>query len=99
MCPDSLRRTPINLEKRMDFPLYEDVIMLIDIPDEDLAAGDVGTIVKRHAVPDLEPGYSVEFFDMLGNTVAVVTVAASVLRRPTAADRPVVRQASVESPV
>lgn len=57
------------------------------------------TVVERHAVPGLEPGYSVEFFDMLGNTVAVVTVAASALRRPTAADRPMVRQASVASPV
>jgi len=85
--------------KSMDFPLYEDVILLIDIPDEGLAAGDVGTVVERHDVPGLEPGYSVEFFDMLGNTVAVVTVAASALRRPTAADRPVVRQARVESPV
>ena len=81
----------------MDFPLYEDVILLIDIPDEGLAAGDIGTVVERHDVPGLEPGYSVEFFDMLGNTVAVVTVTASALRRPTAADRPMVRQARVES--
>lgn len=83
----------------MDFPLYEDVILLVDILDEGLATGDVGTVVERYAVPGLEPGYSVEFFDMLGNTVAVVTVAARALRRPTTADRPVVRQASVESPV
>lgn len=37
-------------------------------------------------------GYSVEFFDMLGNTVAVVTLPASALRRLTVADRPFVRQ-------
>jgi len=35
--------------------------------------------------------YSVEFFDMLGNTVAVVTLPASSLRLPTHADRPTVR--------
>jgi hypothetical protein len=35
-----------------------------------------------------EEGYSVEFFDMPGNRVAVVTVLASVLRLPTSADRP-----------
>jgi hypothetical protein len=40
-------------------------------------------------VPDVrEVGYSVEFFDMTGNTVDVVTVPASALRLPTPADRP-----------
>lgn len=36
-----------------------------------------------------------DFFDMAGNTVAVVTVPASALRQPMAADRPAVRQLSV----
>ncbi len=79
----------------MEFPLFEDVILLIDLPEEGLAAGDVGTVVERHEVPGLEIGYNVEFFDMLGNTVAVVTVPASALRRPTSADRPVVRQVAL----
>jgi hypothetical protein len=38
--------------------------------------------------------YSVEFFDMTGNTVAVVTLPASALRLPTPADRPAVRALS-----
>jgi uncharacterized protein DUF4926 len=54
----------------------------------------VGTVVERHAVAGLETGYSVEFFDMLGNTVAVVTVVGSALRAPTRADRPAVRAMS-----
>jgi hypothetical protein len=74
-----------------DFPLYHDVVLLHDIPEEGLCAGDVGTIVERHDVPGRETGYSVEFFDMLGNTVAVVTLPASALRVPTRADRPAVR--------
>ncbi len=74
------------------FPLYEDIILRIDLPDVGLVAGDVGTVVERHAVPGMEMGYSVEFFDMLVNTVAVVTLPASALRRPTVADRPFVRQ-------
>jgi hypothetical protein len=41
-----------------------------------------------------EEGYSVEFFDMTGNTVAVVTLPASALRVPTPADRPAVRALS-----
>ena len=75
-----------------DFTLFQDAILLIDLPEEGLIAGDIGVIVERHNVPGKETGYSVEFFDMLGNTVAVVTVSASALRRPTPADRPVVRQ-------
>ncbi len=76
----------------MKNPMFKDVILLVDLPEEGLVAGDVGVIVERHDVPGIETGYSVEFFDMLGDTVAVVTVPASALRRPTPADRPVVRQ-------
>lgn len=79
----------------MDYELYSDVILLLDLPEEGLFAGDVGTVVDRHEVEGLETGYSVEFFDMLGNTVAVVTVPGSSLRSPTHADRPSVRLAKV----
>lgn len=75
----------------MNYELYSDVILLDDRPDEELYAGDIGTVVEQHDVEGLETGYSVEFFDMLGNTVAVVTVAGSFLRSPTSADRPTVR--------
>jgi Domain of unknown function (DUF4926) len=74
-----------------DFILYQDAVLLRDIPDEGLCAGDVGTMVERHDVPGRETGYSVEFFDMLGNTIAVVTMPASALRTPTRIDRPAVR--------
>jgi Domain of unknown function (DUF4926) len=79
----------------MDFQLYTDVVLLHDVPEEKLRAGDVGTVIERHDVPGREPGYSVEFFDMLGNTVAVVTLPANALRAPTHADRPAVRIESV----
>jgi len=76
----------------MPFELYSDVILTRDIAERGLRSGDVGTVVERHAVPGVaEDGYSVEFFDMTGNTVAVVTVPASALRMPTPADRPAVR--------
>jgi hypothetical protein len=70
----------------MNFPLYKDAILVIGLPDDGLVAGDVGTVVDRHDVPGLEPGYSLEFFDLLGNTIAVVTVPASALRRPIPGD-------------
>ena len=79
----------------MAFEPYSDVILTRDIGERGLRAGDVGTLVDRHAVPGVaEEGYSVEFFDMTGNTVAVVTVPASALRLPTPADRPAVRALS-----
>jgi hypothetical protein len=75
----------------MPFEQFSDVILTRDLPEEDLKAGDVGTIVERHVVPGMEDGYSVEFFDMTGRTVVVATVQASLLRAPTHADRPAVR--------
>ena len=78
-----------------DFTLYQDVVLLHDIFEEGLCAGDVGTVVERHDVPGQETGYSVEFFDMLGNTVAVATLSASALRAPSCADRPAVRSQPV----
>ncbi|MBI3245189.1 MAG: DUF4926 domain-containing protein [Deltaproteobacteria bacterium] len=78
----------------MDFTLYTEVILMRDAPEEGVQAGDVGVVVERHEVAGLDTGYSVEFFDMLGNTVAVVTVPGSALRTPTRADRPAARSES-----
>jgi hypothetical protein len=75
----------------MSYKLYSEVILLCDLPEEGLYAGDVGTVVEQHNVEGLETGYRVEFFDMLGNPVAVATLPGSYLRSPTRADRPTVR--------
>jgi hypothetical protein len=79
----------------MPFDLYVDLILTRDVTERGLRAGDVGTVVERHAVPGIpEEGYSVEFFDMTGNTVALVRLPASTPRLPTPADRPAVRALS-----
>ena len=75
----------------MYYEPFTDVILTDDFPDQDLRTGDVGTVVDHHSAPGMEDGYSVEFFDMTGQTVGVVTVPASLLRAPTHADRPAVR--------
>ena len=68
----------------MSFEVYSDVIVTHDMDEAGLHAGDVGTVVERHDIRGMtEVGYSVEFFDMTGNTVAVVTVPAGALRAPT----------------
>ncbi|MBF2049541.1 MAG: DUF4926 domain-containing protein [Elainella sp. C42_A2020_010] len=75
----------------MGYELFSDVILLHDVPQEELCAGDVGTVVEQHHVEGIKPGYTVEFFDMVGNIVAVVTLPESSLRAPTRADRPTIR--------
>jgi hypothetical protein len=79
----------------MPSEMFGDVILTRDVPERGLRAGDVGTVVERHVVPDgREEGYSVEFFDMTGTTVAIETLPASALRLPTPTDRPAVRALS-----
>ena len=79
----------------MAFDLYSDAILTRDVGEHGLRAGDVGTVVERHVVPGVaEEGYSVEFFDMTGNTVTVITLPASALCVPTPADRPAARALS-----
>lgn len=79
----------------MPFDMYGDVILTRDVTEHGLRAGDVGTVVARHTVPGVaEEGYSVEFFDMTGNTVGVTTLPATALRIPTRADRPAARALS-----
>lgn len=79
----------------MPFDIYGDVILTRDVT----SAGCVLAMSARwwsgNAVPSgAVEGYSVEFFDMTGNSVAVVTLAASALRQPTPADQPAVRALS-----
>ncbi len=79
----------------MNFQLFTDVVLLSNVPEENLQVGDIGTVVERHEVAGLETGYSVEFFDMLGNTVALATLPGSMLRIPSKCDRPAIRQEAV----
>jgi len=53
------------------------VVLTRDLPEERLAAGDVGTVVLVHGTG---AGYEVEFTTLAGDTVAVVTLDASDIR-------------------
>ena len=66
----------------MSYELYSDVILLQDLPEEGLFAGDVGTLVEKHQIEGLERVYRVEFFDRLGKTITVVTLPENSLRFP-----------------
>jgi hypothetical protein len=62
----------------MTYPLYSKVALKVDVPAHKLRRGDVATIVEAHSGgPGLEPGYSLEVFNAVGDTLAVVTVRES----------------------
>ena len=60
----------------MRFELYSQVALAEDFPDKGLRAGDLATVVDYHQGSG-EDGYSLEVFDALGATIAVITVAES----------------------
>ena len=60
----------------MKYELFEEVVLLKDIPEKRFKKGDVATIVEHHP-SDSEDGYSLEVFNVLGDTIAVVTVSES----------------------
>lgn len=62
----------------MAYQLFTRVALREDFPQHRLRKGDVATIVDRHeAAPDEETGYSIEVFNAIGNTIAVIVVAES----------------------
>jgi hypothetical protein len=62
------------------YPLFEEVILLSDMPAKNLKKGDVATVVEYHPVPEGENGYSLEVFNAIGDTVAVITVPESAIK-------------------
>ena len=60
----------------MKIPLYKQVALLKDYPEEGLLAGDVVTTVEFLESPEsgIPNGYFVEAFSALGKTIAVFIV-------------------------
>lgn len=62
----------------MKYDLFTRVALNIHLPKHGLCSGDVATVVEYHpGRPGQEPGYSLEVFSAVGDTVAVVTVRES----------------------
>jgi hypothetical protein len=55
----------------------DNVVLTEDLPEHRLQAGDIGTVVLLHG----ERGYEVEFMTLDGETLAVVSLEASKVRR------------------
>ncbi len=62
----------------MKHELFTRVALKTDLPEHGLRRGDVATVVEQHSgKPGQEPGYSLEVFNAVGDTIAVVTVRES----------------------
>jgi hypothetical protein len=76
----------------MKFTLYQEIVLLQDIPDAGLRAGDVATLVEMIPHPDQgETGAILEIFNALGDSLRVVTVPLSVIAPLQADQVPAVR--------
>ena len=61
----------------MKYELFKEVMLLRDIPEKRLKKGDVAAIVEYHPVIDSIDGYTLEVFNVFGDTIAIVTVSES----------------------
>lgn len=62
----------------MKFEIFSRVALKTDVPENGFRRGDVATIVEYHqGRPGQEPGYSLEVFNAVGDTVAVITLRES----------------------
>lgn len=56
---------------------HDAVALAVDLPEQGLRAGDLGTVVMVHRDGE---GYEVEFMTLDGETIDVVTLFASQVR-------------------
>jgi hypothetical protein len=69
----------------MKYELFTLVALKADLPKHGLRSGEVATVVEFHpGRPGQEPGYSLEVFNSVGETVTVVTVRESQIEPLTA---------------
>jgi len=62
----------------MAYKLFTRVSLAEDFPEYGLHKGDIATIVERHkSKQGQETGYSLEFFNAVGETIAVLVVEES----------------------
>lgn len=70
----------------MVYQLFTRVALRENFPESGLQRGDVATIVEAHAGGNnQEQGYSLEVFNAVGETIAIITVRESQIE-PLASD-------------
>ncbi len=69
----------------MKFEMFSRVALKTDVLENGLRRGDIATIVEYHqGRPGQEPGYSLEVFNAVGETVAIITLRESQIERLSA---------------
>ena len=64
----------------MKYELYKEVALAVDIPEHRLKKGDVATVCEYFEPgKNPEPGYALEVFGTLGETIDVVFVPESYI--------------------
>ena len=82
----------------MAYELFTRVALKEDFPQRQLRKGDVATIVEIHeGGPNQLKGYSLEVFNALGETIAVLVVSESQIEPLTENEVLNVRQLEVAS--
>lgn len=80
----------------MKIALYNEIVLLQDVPDAQLLRGDVATLVDYVTHPrGGELGVVLEVFNAVGDSIAVVTVPASAITPLRADQMPAVRALSI----
>lgn len=71
---------------------HDRIVLLKDLPEDSLQAGDVGTVVHIHRQGE---AFEVEFMTLDGGTVAVITLLSSQIRAVSKRDITHVRELAV----
>jgi Domain of unknown function (DUF4926) len=83
--PADVRRSPV-------IDAFSDVVLLRDMPEHGLRAGDVGVVVEVFpGRGDIPPGYIIEFITLTGETVAVIDLTTDAVRPVSERDMPQAR--------
>ena len=83
----------------MKHELFTRVALKADLPKHGLRSGDLATVVECHPDrPGQEPGYTLEVFNAVGETVNVVTVHESQIGRLTAGELLSARPVAASTP-
>lgn len=85
--PEKFLRYPAKGKKNMNkYEFFQRVALACDFPAKHLRRGDIATIVDCHpASPGGETGYSLEVFNAIGETIAVIVANESEIQ-PLRAD-------------
>jgi len=71
---------------------HDRIVLLKDLPEDGLEAGDVGTVVHIHRQGE---AFEVEFMTLDGGTIAVITLLSSQIRAVSKRDITHVREIAV----